>query len=751
MDDFLDTSGIDMNNNSNLSIYIQLITFRKGSADEISIDLPEDCQFKTARCLAERLNFHFRFLYETRKAIITRDASLYSLELPNLDDFEAGMQGSFYHDYIDTGDTNMDVDISTYQDFSTPLYEVSSGFEAAMQNIGLSDELFSDIPLNLHDATFNNLANDFSNEHIGDETFPDWKDLVNIVDQHDLDLDTNMLDNTQFDDSTFDNALESCKSTQLEINTSAATRIQNPITDIPAWRDTYLAPAPVLDVPTPRPLSRAESINSVPSNKSKSQGIGIVIKSSSNRSDYSFSNIPSSYQEGVFSSTPGFSSMPTTYGSSPRRMGPLDSATRAKANAVKALGACWRCRFLRKPCDAQTCCSQCKGKQGGPWHSIGCKRGDIKNKMPPISLCPRKTIGSLHSSAISDMDTPWLHANHCSLGIFEQREKDLLPGIMRASSPTKVDQFLQNLQTNEPLLYGGLKRTRMSLLEKFNKTAPAVLKPLDYCIMTILWGLLECENAQKAIHPWMALHNGALEDFIMLLNSAAVYQASVDVYQASVGSVAVYQASVGSNQLIAYSLTCLRTCIEALHAKALGGFEGSHEACEFSICKVDCVRNIELQIEQYLDELSRVVFMKENMRSRVWWLSAFYSLCIQGVIRQFLILLSSSGQNRVSKNEELSSAQYLHIAVRLFTVSSGNHDPLIKDWSSELAFTSPDGGAPSIEDYQNAQLAIRQLDWRLKGIKKSGNYLKRLFEDNGGTLAEPDDGSKFHNSADHIF
>ncbi|EDO02812.1 predicted protein [Sclerotinia sclerotiorum 1980 UF-70] len=647
MDDFLDTSGIDMNNNSNLSVYIQLITFRKGSADEISIDVPEDCQVKTARCLAERLNFRFRFLFDTRKVIITRDASLHSLELPELGDFEADMQGSFYHDYIDTGDTNMDVDISTYQYFSTPLYELPGGFEADVQNLGFSDELFSDMPLNINDATFNNSANDFSGENIGGETFPDWEDLVNLVDQHDLDLDTDMLDNPQLDNSTLDNALESCQTTQSEINTPAATRIQNPITDIPAWRETHLAPAAVLDVPTPRPLSRAESIQNVPLNNLQSQGIDIVIKSSSSRSDSSLGNTPSSYQEGVFSSTPGFSSMPTTYGSSPRRMGPLDSATRAKANAVKALGACWRCRFLRKPCDAQTCCSQCKGKQGGPWHSIGCKRGDIKNKMLPISLCPRKTTESLHSPAISDMKRPWLHANHCSQEIFEQREKDLLPGIMRVSSLPKFHGFLQNLETGESPLCAVLSRTRMFLIEKLNETVSAVLKPLDYCIMTILWGLLECEKSQNAIQPWMTLHSGTLEDFIMLLNAAAIYQ-----------------ASIGS-----------------------------------------------------------------------------------GVIRQFLILLSPTGQNEVSKDWELSSTQYLHIAIRLFTVSSGNHDPLIKDWSSELAFPSTDGGAPSIEDYRNAQLAIKQPDWKLKGIKKSGNYLKRLFEDNGGTLAEPDDGSKFHNSS----
>lgn len=183
------------------------------------------------------------------------------------------------------------------------------------------------------------------------------------------------------------------------------------------------------------------------------------------------------------------------------------------------------------------------------------------------------------------------------------------------------------------------------------------------------------------------------------------------------------------NQLIAYSLTCLRTCIEALHVNELVGLEGSHEACEASICKVDCIKDVELQLEQYLDELSRVIFLKENMRSRIWWLSVFYSLCIQGVIRQALILLSSN-------DEEVRSTQYLQIAVRLFTVSSGTYDPLIRDWSSESTASSLKDG-PSVEDYQDAQLAVKQSDWRLGGIEKSANYLMKLFEDTGGILAEP--------------
>ncbi|ESZ96622.1 hypothetical protein SBOR_2989 [Sclerotinia borealis F-4128] len=718
MDDFVDISGIDMNNNSNLSIYIQLITFRKGSVEEISIDVPEDCQVETARCLSRRLNFRCRYEYDTRKAIITRNSSLHSLELPDLNDFEVDMQGSFYDDYIDTGDTDMDMEVSTYQNVTTPLPESFGDFEASEHNIGFSNELFADMPMNLDDAIFGDLINGLQSENDDGDTLPDWSDLVNIADQHGFDLDANMLEITQLDDDGFDDEPSSCETVQLAIDTPITTVAHNLINEMTSWTESPLAPVAVFDVPTPRPLSRAESIKSMPAGHSQSQIIDILVKPSLNRSESSFSNTPSSYQEGVFSSTPGLSSVPTTYGSSPRRMGPLDAVTRAKANSVKAIGACWRCKFLRKPCDAQTCCSQCRGKQGGPWHSIGCKRSDIKNKMLPISLCPKKIVGSSHSSAIADDYRPWINANHSYLEILEQRENYLVHGIMSASSPTKVDKFLQDLETGKPLLVG-LQRTRLPLLGRPNKSALAVLKPLDDCILTILWGLLECESAQEAIRSWMNLHNGTLGDFIILLNSAAVYQ-----------------ASVRSNQLIAYSLTCLRSCIEALHDNASGGLGDSHEACELFICKVDCVRNIELQLEQYLDELSRVTFLKENMRSRIWWLSTFYSFCIQGVIRQALILLSSNGQNEVSKSEELGSAQYLYIAIRLFTVSSGNHDPLIRDWSSEFAFSSLDDEAPRIEDYQNAQSAIKQSDWRLKGIKKSGNYLKNLFEDNGGTLTE---------------
>ncbi|KAB8294964.1 hypothetical protein EYC80_006917 [Monilinia laxa] len=702
-----------MNNNSNLSIYIQLITFRKGSAEEFVIDVPEDCQVETTRCLCKRLNYRFRYSYDTRKAIITRNSSFHSLKFLDLNDFETDTQVSFYDEYINTRDADMDAEISSYQESATIQPEIPGDFVPPGQNVGFADELFAEGSLNLDTATFDDPINDFQSEQNGGDILPDWIELVNIVDQH-HNLDTEMLDvdTCQLKGSNFGNVLESCENAQLETNPPASIETHNLMTDIPSWRDLSIGPVLVLDTPTPQPLSRVDSFQSMPSEDSQSQEIDIVVKPTLTRSEVSVSNTPSSYQEGVFSSTPGLSSVPTNYGSSPRRMGPLESVTRAKANAVKAIGACWRCKFLRKPCDAQIFCSRCMGKHSGPWHSIGCKRGDIKKRMLPISLCPRKTIGSLHSSAISDMSGPWIHADDCHLKVYEQREKDLLPGIINAPGLTKVDKFLRNVETGKLFLIG-LQPAQLPLMGRLKKISPAVLRPLNDCILTILWGLLECESSQKAILPWMSLHNGTLGDFIILLNSAAVYQ-----------------ASVGSNQLIAYSLMCLRTCIEALHVNDLKGLEDSHEACEASICKVDCTQNVELQLEQYLDELSRVIFLKENMRSRIWWLSVFYSLCIQSVIRQALILLSPNDQ------EELRSTQYLQIAVRLFTVSSGTYDPLIRDWSSESTSSNLEDG-PSVEDYHDAQLAVKQPDWRLWDIKNSATYLKKVFEDSGGILAEP--------------
>jgi hypothetical protein len=130
-----------------------------------------------------------------------------------------------------------------------------------------------------------------------------------------------------------------------------------------------------------------------------------------------------------------------------------------------------------------------------------------------------------------------------------------------------------------------------------------------------------------------------------------------------------------------------------------------------------------------LDELSRVLFLKENLYRKVWWLSVFYSLCIQGLVRKILMELASwKYTGLLLPSPSLEIKQYLHLAVRLFIAASGTHDPLMSD------YLDLEGEQPCDHPFKMAQLSIKKAEWRERGINSSGDYLKRLFEDHGESL-----------------
>jgi hypothetical protein len=106
-----------------------------------------------------------------------------------------------------------------------------------------------------------------------------------------------------------------------------------------------------------------------------------------------------------------------------------------------------------------------------------------------------------------------------------------------------------------------------------------------------------------------------------------------------------------------------------------------------------------------------------------WWLSAFYSFCIQSFVRKALIELG-----KVIILPSFASRDYLKLPVRLFIASSGSYDPLC-----EVPTSTSDGETHS-NDYREVQLAVSQSKWSSEGIDGSGDYLKRLFEDNGETM-----------------
>jgi hypothetical protein len=143
----------------------------------------------------------------------------------------------------------------------------------------------------------------------------------------------------------------------------------------------------------------------------------------------------------------------------------------------------------------------------------------------------------------------------------------------------------------------------------------------------------------------------------------------------------------------------------------------AHESCYGDSCKVQYFSNLHLNITLYLDELSRVFFKKENLTTRDgYWISTFYSFCIQATVRKFLQTLS----RRTTPHHESAlsaSKQYLHLAINLFIASSGTYDPLITDYS----VVEP-GHVAGNED-------IFLLQQALGGpVQSSADYLRNIFE-----------------------
>ncbi|TGO49828.1 hypothetical protein BCON_0199g00200 [Botryotinia convoluta] len=169
-------------------------------------------------------------------------------------------------------------------------------------------------------------------------------------------------------------------------------------------------------------------------------------------------------------------------------------------------------------------------------------------------------------------------------------------------------------------------------------------------------------------------------------------------------------------------------------------------------------------IKRYIEQLSKVFFKKENLRGKTWWLSVFYSLVIQSLVRTMLKAIVGDGGAEIP----LSINQYLHLAVRLFIATSGAHDPLVRSipvqgsrlkalagcdscrgrklkctrWKPSCEacqdFQCPCiyGGKSEIddseiEDYNVANLSVQQAKWKSYGLKGSGEYLQHLFQDDG--------------------
>lgn len=191
------------------------------------------------------------------------------------------------------------------------------------------------------------------------------------------------------------------------------------------------------------------------------------------------------------------------------------------------------------------------------------------------------------------------------------------------------------------------------------------------------------------------------------------------------------------HQLIAQSLLCLRESLETIRAetytrelKAKRTWN-CHCSCNPSeqICEVSCVASLNASLARYVDHLSQVFFKKENLRGKTWWTPVFYSLVIQSIVRQLLLQLVDHLSTTSS-----SIKRFLHLAVRLFAASSGDYDPLVREWNFPKVGMTQKEIKQSESNNDAVRLAVKQKDWKSLGYQNSADYLQKLFEDDGSPI-----------------
>jgi hypothetical protein len=140
-----------------------------------------------------------------------------------------------------------------------------------------------------------------------------------------------------------------------------------------------------------------------------------------------------------------------------------------------------------------------------------------------------------------------------------------------------------------------------------------------------------------------------------------------------------------------------------------------HENCNSFLCEIECISSLNMHLKLYLTELSRVFFKKANIRNKhPWWLSTFYSFCIQSIVRKALMRLTTASDRGATDGMHLPAKHYLYLPVRLFIASSAAYD--IQNLYLEEKSKPGGEGIPSAEDYREARRAVGQTAWASNGI-----------------------------------
>ncbi|KAG0651761.1 C2H2 finger domain transcription factor dvrA [Hyphodiscus hymeniophilus] len=409
--------------------------------------------------------------------------------------------------------------------------------------------------------------------------------------------------------------------------------------------------------------SRSGSASSLQSDHRSSRLRGLFRRRSSIHSNGASSgfqeivfDLKSAYSGSQASNASGASAASTASAASGRR-GALDSLTKATMKAVKAIVqhrvALWVVPQRQSLVEIQL--------------------GASIVKPDPWELTDRNHEGHETANGCLQQSLARREQELESLAATADEPQNQGPGVVvftsRRSRSLLNDQFL-------PV---GLPVSVYSHLRSLEASSPALI-PLNECVLAIAWEFHDNPS-----------NFALLDDGLISL---------VNVLQAS----AIYQAKFEKDQLIAQSLICFRSCLEALRIKNLGHLgRTAHLACDNHICKVQCLADLELSLALYLDELSRVFFKKENLRGKYkidWFISTCYSFYIQAFVRKALQKLSC-----ISEIED-------------YTSSCGAYDPLAADHSIIIK--------ENTSEYCNDITSLQEVLG--SGRMRCSGYLKKIFE-----------------------
>ena len=188
---------------------------------------------------------------------------------------------------------------------------------------------------------------------------------------------------------------------------------------------------------------------------------------------------------------------------------------------------------------------------------------------------------------------------------------------------------------------------------------------------------------------------------------------------------------------------CLKASLQAIQAiqaqEESQLYDVSHTTCTPSACKIDSFNELNNCLKGYVKLLSGVIFKKNARRRKDWWLSVFYSFCIQSFVRGAVIVLVSKSD----ANHAIAASQYLHLAVNLFFVTckatDKSYDPLLYDFDklSDLEILALTQHGLEAEQGRLAQIAVQKDSWEANRIDSSYDYLYQLFDMDRSVFVPP--------------